>query len=95
MRMSPLMIVMLLRYYAHARDYRDEVPPEQARSTAVKEAIECFLSWNLFIPLLDDDVWKSQNPETRLAQYVISDRGRAMVESYKAVKLPVIQWVQP
>lgn len=89
------MIIMLLRYYAHARDYRDEVSPEQARSSAVKEAIETFLSWELLVPLCNDDVWKAQNPNTRLAQYVISDRGRAMVESYKAVKLPVIQWVQP
>ena len=93
--MSPLMIKMLLHYYAHARDYRDEVLPEQGRSNAVKEALDAFLDWNLVIPLIPDDLWKAQDPDTRLSQYTISDRGRAMVEAYKAIRLPVTQWVQP
>lgn len=89
------MIVMLLRYFAHARDYRDEVPLEHATSSAVRDAIGSFLSWGLVIPLLSDDQWKIQNPETRLSQYAVTDRGHAMVEAYKAIKLPIIQWVQP
>lgn len=93
--MSPLMIKMLLHYYSCARDYRDEVPGQHAASSAVKEAIAAFISWDLIIPLLPDADWQRQDVMARLSQYAISDRGRAMVEAYKAVKLPVIQWVQP
>jgi len=93
--MSPMMIKMLLHYYACARDYRDEVPAQHANSEAVKEAIEQFLAWELIIGLLPDHAWKSQDPSTRLSQYAIAGRGRAMVEAYKAIRLPVIQWVQP
>ena len=93
--MSPLMIKMLLHYYACARDYRDEVPASHAISCAVKEAIECFLKWDLLIPVLTEEVWRKQDAYTRLSQFAVSDRGHAMVEAYKAVRLPVIQWVQP
>jgi len=93
--MSPLMIKMLLHYYACARDYRDEVPGQHATSEAVKEAIEAFIEWELLIKLISDEVWSQLDVMERKAQFVISDRGRAMVEAYKAVKLPVIQWVQP
>jgi hypothetical protein len=93
--MSPLMIKMLLHYYACARDYRDEVDHAHAHSEAVKEAIDAFLEWDLLIPTVSHDYWKAQDKETRLAQFTVSDRGRAMVEAYKAVKLPICQWVQP
>ena len=93
--MSPLMIKMLLHYFSCARDYRDEVPHEHARSEAVKEAIDAFLEWELVIQSVSDDWWASQDRETRLSQFIVSDRGRAMVEAYKAIRLPIIQWVQP
>ncbi len=93
--MSPLMIKMILHYYGCARDYRDEVPPDHANSLAVTDAIESFQGWDLVIPLLPDDTWRGQDPAQRLSQFTLSDRGRALVEAYKAVRLPVIQWVQP
>lgn len=93
--MSPLMITMLLSYYANARDYRDVAEPQHARSPAVKEAIEAFVELNLIVSLMSDDKWLAQAPDKRPSQYVLSDRGRAMVEAYKAVQLPIIQWVQP
>jgi hypothetical protein len=86
---------MLLHYYACARDYRDEVPGKHAASEAVKEAIQQFLDWDLIIPVLSDAQWRTQDAMERLSQFTVSDRGHAMVEAYKAVRLPVIQWVQP
>lgn len=93
--MSPLMIKMLLHYYACARDYRDEVPRLHAVSPAVKEAISSFISWDLITPLMSDADWQRQDVMERVSQYAVSDRGRAMVDAYMAVRLPVIQWVQP
>lgn len=93
--MSPLKIKMLLHYYGCARDYRDEVPCQHGQSIAVTDAIAAFLEWELIIPLVPDDYWRAQNPADRLSQFALSDRGRAMVDTYMAVKLPVIQWVQP
>jgi hypothetical protein len=93
--MSPLMIKMLLHYYACARDYRDEVPGQHAASPAVKEAIEFFLEHGLIVPLFADEHWRTQDAMQRLSQFTVSDRGRAMVDAYLAVRLPVVQWVQP
>lgn len=93
--MSPLMIKMLLHYYACARDYRDEVPGQHATSSAVKEAIGSFVSWDLVVSLMSDADWQRLDVMERTSQYAISDRGRAMVDAYMAVRLPVIQWVQP
>jgi hypothetical protein len=93
--MSPLMIKMLLHYYACARDYRDEVPGQHAASPAVKEAIQLFLDWELLVQITPDDEWSKLDVMERRSPFTISDRGQAMVEAYMAVRLPVIQWVQP
>jgi hypothetical protein len=93
--MSPLMIKMLLHYYACARDYRDEVPGQHATSPAVLEAIQFFLKHDLLVLLTADSEWHCMDVMARGSQFTISDRGRAMVDAYMAVRLPVIQWVQP
>jgi len=93
--MSPLMIKMLLHYYACARDYRDEAPGQHAASPAVKEAIQQFLDWELLIQITPDDEWSKLDVMERRSPFTISDRGQAMVEAYMAVRLPIIQWVQP
>jgi hypothetical protein len=93
--MSPLMIKMLLHYYACARDYRDEVPGQHAASSAVKDAIEFFRGHNLIVELFSDEQWRAQDAMDRPSQFTVSDRGRAMVDAYMAVRLPVVQWVQP
>jgi hypothetical protein len=93
--MSPLMIKMLLHYYSCARDYRDDVPGPHASSMAVKDAIEAFLEWGLLIQITPDEEWRRLDAMERRSPFTVTERGHAMVDAYKAVKLPVIQWVQP
>lgn len=91
--MSPLCIKMLLHYYAHAMDYRDEAEPAHACSGAVKEAIEFFLHEGLIREVNPN--WESQLPGNRNSQYSTSPKGNAMVEHLCAVQVPIIKWVQP
>jgi hypothetical protein len=93
--MSPLFIKMLMHYRGCARDYRDEVPGQHAASEAVKEVIQSFLAWELLIEIVPHEEWSRLDAMERRSPFTITERGQAMVDAYMAVKLPVIQWVQP
>jgi len=91
--MSPLKIKMLLHYYAHVMDYRDEVDTAHACSPAVSEAIVDFLRSDLIVE--KNPGWAGQDRKSREAQYRVTDKGMAMVEHLCAVQIPICKWVQP
>jgi hypothetical protein len=91
--MSPLKITMLLHYYAHAMDYRDEVDGAHACSGAVTEAICDFLRDGLIKET--NPGWSGQPASCRNSQYGVTAKGEAMVSHLMAVQIPVCQWVQP
>jgi hypothetical protein len=91
--MSPLKIKMLLHYYAHVMDYRDEVDTAHACSPAVSEAIRDFLHSDLIVE--KNSGWAGQDRKSREAQYRVTDKGMAMVEHLCAVQIPICKWVQP
>lgn len=91
--MSPLKIKMLLHYYAHVMDYRDEVDGAHACSGAVQEAIYDFLRAGLIKEV--NPGWAGQDARSRDKQYNVTDKGEAMVSHLMAVQIPVCKWVQP
>lgn len=91
--MSPLRIKMLLHYYAHAMDYRDEVDDAHASSGAVTEAIADFLADGLIKETNRD--WVIQPASCRNSQYGVTAKGEAMVKHLTDVQIPVCVWVQP
>ena len=93
--MSPLQIGMLLRYYSHANDYRDEVEPDHAHSLAVKDSLAFFFKHDLIEQIYNDVDWQRLGPTPRPSQYRVTPKGTAMVESLMAVQIPVCKWVQP
>ena len=91
--MSPLKIQMLLHYYSHAMDYRDEVDGAHACSGAVREAISDFLGDGLIRETNPD--WSGQPASSRDSQYGVTAKGLAMVKHLCDVQIPVCIWVQP
>jgi DNA integrity scanning protein DisA with diadenylate cyclase activity len=91
--MSPLKIKMLLHYYAHVQDYRDEADPAHANSPAVAEAIQDFLQQELIEER--NPRWVDQPANDRFSQYGVTAKGYAMVEHLCAVQIPVCHWTQP
>lgn len=82
---------MLLHTYALAKDYRDRVEPAHANSAAVSDAFEFFVDHGLVTET--NPKWHRQSPANRGPQYKLTDKGRAMVEAYKNVPIPVCIWV--
>lgn len=91
--MSPLKIKMLLHYYAHAIDYRDETKPAHACSGAVTEALYDFLRDGLIKEV--NPSWAGQPASSRDSQYGVTAKGEAMVKHLMDVQIPVCVWVQP
>lgn len=81
--MSPLMIEILLHYFARTNDYRDG----DFSASAVRDAITWFHEHEHLL---------EQTPVgPRHAAYVLTDRGRVYVEALLSVPLPVQKWVMP
>lgn len=100
--MSPLKIRILLHYYALARDYQQAEEWHHSNSPAVYEAITGFVDDGLLRCRFGDINWacsnavrRSGSPDTEAAFFIITDKGRAMVNALMAVQIPVCRWVQP
>lgn len=83
--MTPLEISILLHYHCTVTDYRDG----DFSAPAVREAIDRFYKV--------DELLKPTPEALRgtWGAYVITERGRALVEALTRVPLPVQVWVMP
>lgn len=100
--MSPLKIIMLLHYYGRTNDYASWAgncgEPGHARSPAVREAMESFVTQGLLECKFNDisfAITKSLYDDENSPYFLITDKGRAMVEHLCAVQVPICKWVQP
>jgi hypothetical protein len=99
--MSPLHIKILLHYYSHADDYAAYIyvaEPDHAKSRAVTEFTEFLVSQGLLSCRFEDIAWaasQASNKHTDGPLFLITDKGRAMVDHLLAVQIPVCKWVQP
>lgn len=102
--MSPLEIKILLHYSWSPIDYHKTEEPLHAASPAVCEALQMFLTNGLLKSRYTDINWAVsfapfhdtyQGSKIDGPIFSITDRGSAMVEHLRAVKIPVCQWIQP